>query len=305
MSDPLKIVDAHHHLWDLDKNYYPWLSDTPEPHFFLGNYDALKENFMPDDYRAETAGYTVVATVHVDAEWDRNAQVAETKWLHEVAAEHGMPNAVVGHVWLAKENCEEVLAGHFEYPMMRGVRSKPITSVTAGEKDSVKGRPGSLQDPNWLAGYALLRKYDLTYDLRVPHWHLPEAADAVAQFPETPVVLNHTGFPWDRSAEGLKAWRENMRIIAEVPHVSVKISEHGVKDAPWDDDDNRRVIREAIEIFGFDRCMFASNLPVCRLRAGFSTVVECVKSAVADATPEEREKLFSRNAAAFYRIDIG
>ena len=132
-----------------------------------------------------------------------------------------------------------------------------------------------------------------------------EAADAVAQFPETPVVLNHTGFPWDRSVEGLKAWRENMRIIAEVPHVSVKISEHGVKDAPWDDDDNRRVIREAIEIFGFDRCMFASNLPVCRLRAGFATVVECVKSAVADATPEEREKLFSRNAAAFYRIDIG
>lgn len=305
MSNNLRIVDAHHHLWDLDLNYYPWLSDTPEEHFFLGNYDALKQNFMPDDYRAETKGYDVVATVHVDAEWDRDNQVGETTWLHDVAAEHDMPDAVVGHVWLAKPNCEEVLAGHSKHPMFRGIRSKPITSLSPETAAETKGRPGSMQDPDWLAGYALLGKYNLTYDLRVPHWHLPEAAEAVAKFPETPVVLNHTGFPWDRSAEGLAAWRANMKIIADVPHVSLKISEHGVKHAPWDDDDNRRVIREAIEIFGFDRCMFASNLPVCRLRAGFSTVVECVTSAVADATTEEREKLFSKNAAAFYRIDIG
>ena len=32
-------------------------------------------------------------------------------------------------------------------------------------------------------------------------------------FPETPMVLNHTGFPWDRSPAGLRAWREAMRTI--------------------------------------------------------------------------------------------
>ena len=30
----LKIVDAHHHFWNLSENYYPWLQDTEEKHFF-------------------------------------------------------------------------------------------------------------------------------------------------------------------------------------------------------------------------------------------------------------------------------
>ena len=26
-----RIIDAHHHLWDLKLNYYPWLSDRVGP----------------------------------------------------------------------------------------------------------------------------------------------------------------------------------------------------------------------------------------------------------------------------------
>ena len=40
-----EIIDAHHHLFDLDEVYYPWLTDEPEKHFLLGNYDALKRNY--------------------------------------------------------------------------------------------------------------------------------------------------------------------------------------------------------------------------------------------------------------------
>lgn len=302
MDDDLKIVDAHHHLWDLGRNYYPWLSDRPEHEFFLGDYSAIKRDFMPEDYRRATDGYNVVATVHVEAEWDRDRQVAETEWLHEVAVESGMPNAIVGHAWLANDNCEEVLAGHAEFPLMRGIRSKP---VTASSPDKIeKGAPGTMQDPNWRAGFRLLHKYGLTYDLRVPFWHLPEAAEIATLYPETPMVLNHTGFPWDRSEDGLKAWREAMRIIAEAPQVWLKISELGLRDDPWELESNRRVVLEAIDIFGIDRCMFASNLPVCTLRADFATIVEGIATMVADFPRADREKLFSGNAARFYRLEL-
>lgn len=302
MSDTLKIVDAHHHLWDLDSNYYPWLADRPEENFFLGDYSALKRNFLPEDYRRETAGYEVVATVHVEAEWDREDQVGESRWLHRVAAESGMPNAVVGHAWLAREDCETVLAGHAALPLTRGIRSKP---VTAARPDRIeRGAPWTMQDPKWRAGFALLQRYGLTYDLRVPYWHLAEAAEIAELYPETPMVLNHTGFPWDRSEAGLKGWRESMRIIAQAPQVWLKISELGLRDQPWELESNRRVVLEAIDIFGIDRCMFASNLPVCALRASFTTVVEGIKSIVADFPRDEQEKLFSRNAAHFYRLDL-
>jgi predicted TIM-barrel fold metal-dependent hydrolase len=302
MNKPLRIVDAHHHLWDLERNYYPWLSDHPEKDFFLGDYSALKRNFLPDDYRRETAGYNVVATVHVEAEWDRNAQVAETRWLHELAAQSGMPAAIVGHAWLANDNCEEVLAGHAAFPLMRGIRSKPVTAL---RPDLIEpGRPGTMQDPKWLAGFALLHKYGLTYDLRVPFWHLHEAAEVAARYPETPMVLNHTGFPWDRSEEGLAAWRKEMRIIAKAPHVWLKISEFGLRDAPWDLEGNRRVVLDALEIFGIERCMFASNLPVAGLRAPFKTIVDGIADIVSGFSAEEQDGLFSTNAARFYRLAL-
>ena len=48
----------------------------------------------------------MIATVHVEAEWDRFNQVGETNWLTKVNAQFGMPNAIVGHVWLAAKNTD-------------------------------------------------------------------------------------------------------------------------------------------------------------------------------------------------------
>ena len=200
----LPVVDAHHHLWDLKRGRYPWLQEDYDPQsFFLGDYAALRHDFLPDDYRATSRGCNVIATVHVEAERDRSEQVAETVWLHEMNARYGMPNAVVGHAWLDRPETEERLLEHLRYPLVRGIRSKPVTSRNPGE--SVRGKPGTMQDEKWLRGLALLGKHGLSWDLRVPAWHLPEAAEVAAMFPTLPIVLNHHGFAWDRSEEGLEA----------------------------------------------------------------------------------------------------
>src|SRR5258708_39212344 len=223
--DDLPIVDAHHHLWDLQRNRYPWLSDAPKHSDFLGDSSALRRNYLPEDYRRDAAGFRVIKTVHVEAEMDRANQVGETKWLHEIHDRFGMPNAVVGHVWFVDPDCDAKLAQHCTYKLVRGIRSKPVTA--ASPRDSVRGQPGTLQDPAWRAGFALLAKHKLSWDLRVPYWHLAEAAEVAREHPDIPIVLNHTGFPWDRSAEGLAAWRAGMTALARCPNVHVKISELG------------------------------------------------------------------------------
>ncbi|MEX0760765.1 MAG: amidohydrolase family protein, partial [Tistlia sp.] len=86
--------------------------------------------------------------------------------------------------------------------------------------------------------------------------------------------------------------------------VWLKISEFGLKDQPWEYESDRRVVLEAIEIFGIERCMFASNLPVCALRADFGTIVEGVSRMTEGFSRAEREGLFSRNAARFYRLEL-
>ena len=73
--------------------------------FFLGDYTKLKKNYLPHNYLEDASDYDVVAAVHVEAEWDRNDQVGETKWLQKINKTSGMPNAIVGHVWLSAANC--------------------------------------------------------------------------------------------------------------------------------------------------------------------------------------------------------
>lgn len=299
--DDLPIIDAHHHLWDLDANYYPFLADAPEPGFFLGDYAALRHNYLPDDYRRDAANHDVVATVHCEAEWDRDDQEGETVWLEGIAARYGMPNAIVAHAWFDTPNAEAVIARQASHPMVRGIRSKPRT----GEKPGALAAdaPGTMGDPKWRAGLKLLEKYGLSYDLRVPPWHLEEAVAVVRLIPQTTVIINHTGFPWDRSPDGLVMWRRAMRAMAGEPNTVVKLSEFGLKDAPWDYDDNRRIVLETIDMFGPGRCMFASNFPVAGLRIGFDDLYNAYKRMVADFPAGERRALFHDTVARVYRIE--
>lgn len=298
--DAVTLIDAHHHLWDLSMARHPWLGAHPESQFFLGDYSPLLKNYLPADYLKDCAGHNVLATVHCEAEWDRADQVGETRWISAIHARHGFPNAIIAHAWFHTDNAAEILEQQAAFPLVRAIRSKPVTTPSPAEKPHAG--PGSMRDDNWLTGLARLERHGLSFDLRVPWWHLEEAASVAAQFPNIPMVLNHTGFPWDRSPEGLRAWRKAMEVIAAAPNMHLKISEFGLKDRPWDYESNSKVVRDALAIFGVERCMFASNFPVAGLRIGYDNLVRAVARMVED--PSARAALFWRNAARFYRLDV-
>jgi len=300
--DDIAIVDAHHHLWDLGHLPYPSLSGPPRTDFFLGDNTAIRRNYLPEDYQRDSARHNVVATVHCEAECSRDFQVQESEWIVEMNAAYGFPNAIVGHAWLDRDNSEEIIARQAAIPMVRGIRSKPVTASSQAAMSP--GAPGTMQDEKWLEGFALLEKHDLSWDLRVPTWHLEEAAEVARTFPNTRINLNHTGFPWDRSPAGLDMWRAGMHALAACPNVVTKISCLCLLDGPWLLEDNRPVVLETIDMFGIDRCMFASNFPVDGLRASYDMIYDSFKTIVADFPRDAQEKLFSKNAAAFYRIDL-
>jgi predicted TIM-barrel fold metal-dependent hydrolase len=299
-DEAVTLVDSHHHIWDLDNNYYPWLSDVPEEHFFLGDYTPLKRNYMPEDYRRDAKDHNVLMTVHCEAEWDRSDQVGETRWVTEMNRRYGFPNAIVAHAWFNTPNSAEVLAAQASFPLVRGIRSKPVTSLSPG--NMTPGAPGTMQDEAWLRGFAELERHGFSWDLRVPYWHLHEAAAVARAFPGTQIVLNHTGFPWDRSEEGLANWRRAMEVIANEPNVHLKVSEFGLRDHPWNEESNRRIVRDAISIFGITRCMFATNFPVAGLRVEYNTLVRAVKRMLSSYSAREQDRFFFGNAIDFYRL---
>ena len=67
-------------------------------------------------------------------------------------------------------------------------------------------------------------------------------------------------------------------------------------------DANAPIIRDAIAIFGTDRCMFASNYPVDRLAGAFGTIYNGFLASVTDLPQADQRKLFHDNAVRIYRL---
>ena len=297
----LPIVDAHQHFWDLERNYLPWLCDEAPIPFRYGDYAALRRNYLPLDYFRDAAGHHVVKTVYVETEWDPRDFVGETRWLQEIIAQTGYPHAIVAGARLDASEVAAVLAGHAAFPQVRGIRHKPRA---APSPDAVEvGALGSMGDPAWRRGYALLEQHGLSFDLQTPWWHLPEAAQLARDFRRTQIILNHAGLPADRSARGLAGWRAAMQTLAAEPNVAVKISGLGQPGQPWTVAANGPIVRDIIADFGVDRCMFASNFPVDSLCADFDAIFAGFKTIVADMTRGQQLSLFHDNALRFYRLD--
>ncbi|MEQ8815986.1 MAG: amidohydrolase family protein [Thalassobaculum sp.] len=295
----LPIIDAHHHFWDLGHDRYPWLEEHVIP-FRYGDYASLRRHsYLVEDFRRDHGSHNVVKSIHMEAEWDPRDPVAETRWLHELHDRTGWPHACVGQAWFGREDIAGVLAGHAGFPLVRSVRQKP---AAAKSPDAfVAGAPGSMADPAFRAGYGLLARHGLHYDLQTPWWHLGEAADLARDFPDTLIVLNHTGLPSDRSAAGMDGWREAMAAFAAQPNTAVKISGIGLPGQPWTPAAQSGVVLDTIRLFGPDRCMVASNFPVDSLCASYDEIFAGLKAITAGLPPADRRAVFHDTADRVYR----
>ena len=300
MSDNIEIIDAHHHFWDINQNYYPFLSDKIDENFFLGNYEFIRKNYLPNDYLNDSKEHNVIGTIHCEAEWDRNDQVGETRWLENLSKKNKFPNAIVAHAWFHKKNSEEIIAKQASFDMVKGIRSKPITKLSPNS-DDLTGE-GSMQDINWRNGLKLLEKYNLNYDLRIPNWHLEEAIEIVRLIPNTKVIINHAGFPWDRTKQGMEYWRKGIKLMSLEPNTFIKLSEFGVKDKDWDYSQNEQIIKELIDLFSPQRCMFASNFPVSKIKISFKDLYNNYKKIVKSFSSDEKKWLFAKTASEVYNL---
>ena len=93
-----------------------------------------------------------------------------------------------------------------------------------------------------------------------------------------------------------------MRLLAPCENISVKMSGFGALDPNCTAESLRPFIRETIELFGLQRCMFASNFPVDRVSCGFHHLWSAFMTVTEDLTEQEKSFLFHDNAVALYRL---
>ncbi len=289
MGDDLPIVDAHQHFWDPGINYHPWLCDATPIEFRYGDYSALRRRYLPADYFGDAGRHRVVKTVYVETEWDPREPLGETAWVERLRRDTGFPTVMVAQAWLDREDVAAVLERQAAHGFVRGIRHKP--------------RHGAMRDSRWRAGYARLAQHGLRFDLQAPWTELADAAALCRSFPDTPLVLNHTGLPADRSAAGIAGWKAALRALAACPNAAIKISGLGLPGARWSADANREIVLAAIEAFGTERAMFASNFPVDGLCGSFAEIYSGFREIVKDFPAPEQRRLFHDNAVRIYAME--
>ena len=294
-----QIIDAHHHLWDLDACNYPWLMAKGVKRFF-GDPAPIQKNYLVQDLREDARHYDVIASVHIQVGVAPGDEVAETAWLQRVADAEGLPSAIVAYCDLEKTNAPQVIARHLAHSRVRGIRQ--IVGRSEAE-DAATGSGGLIGQPLWIEHLELLGELGLSFDLQLVPGQVDRIAEVLSRAPDTQVALCHCGSPWDQTPAGLGAWREGLRLLASLPNVYCKISGLGMFNHTWEIDDIRPIVESCIDIFGARRSMFGSNFPVDKLHASYDKVWGAYEEIIAPLDEADKARLFCATAREFYAID--
>jgi predicted TIM-barrel fold metal-dependent hydrolase len=295
-----RIVDAHFHLWDLDENYYPWLSDGDRPSL-VKDFSTLRRNYLVADYLRDVGTLDVIAGVHIQAEHDHRDPVRETRWLQRVAddpSSRGFPHGIVANADLAGPDVASVLEQHCAFANTRGIRQAVNRYLDAPKPWD------PLLDPAWVRNFGLLARFGLSFDLQLFATQCEAAVALIRAHPTVQFVLTHAAMPFDTSAEGRALWRRSLSRYAQFPNVAIKLSGFGGYDETWNAVSIDPIVAPVIEAFGAQRCMLASNYPVERIVKPYAGIWRTFLDYFASYTAAEREQLFCANAARIYRLAL-
>lgn len=109
---------------------------------------------------------------------------------------------------------------------------------------------------------------------------------------------------WDpRDAVGEMRYVERLRRATGWPGAALKVSGLGRPGRPWTAEANREIVLTALELFGIERSMFASNFPVDGLCAGFDHIVLGCREILRGLAPREQRQFFHDNAMRIYEME--
>lgn len=311
-----RIIDAHHHLWRTGIVYQveDFWADTETGH------NIEKTVFV--DCRAE---YRPDGPEHLKCLGETEFVVEQAKRSEKGTKGEAVIAAIVSTADLTLGDAVgEVLDQHVQLGQgrFRGIR---LAAARDPNPESLM-LPGMA--PAGLYGLSTFRRgmkalgdRGLSYDAWHYHHQNREFLEMARAVPSTTMVLDHFGSPLgvgryaNQREEIYEQWKKDIKEISRCDNVVAKLGGLSMPDngfgwhqrasAPTSDEfveAQRRYFIHAIECFGPDRCMFASNFPVDKLSIAYPILFNGMKKIVAGFSDAEKDAMFYRTAARVYRI---
>ena len=277
-------IDAHQHVWDLERARYDWLGPESAPIDRTMTFAELK----PSLARAGVDATVLVQSADNDD---------DTALMLDVAAANPEIVAVVAYAPLDRP---KDAADRLE--SFRG------NSLVVGIRNLIHTIP----DPQWLLrpevdeSLGLLEDADLSFDLvSVLPEHLALVPTLVSRHERLRIVIDHLAKP-PIGLDDREPWWTLIEQAAASPTVYAKVS--GLYSATadsgsWTPDTIRPYLHRALDCFGADRLMYGGDWPISVLSGGYDRVWDGLTVLFDELSDADRARILGETATEFYRID--
>ena len=278
-SEP--ILDAHHHLWKVERGDYFWMSpDLP-----------IARDYMPEDLAPHLRQAGVTKTILVQAADTE----AETDFLLGLAEECDWIAGVCGWLDMDSDAFPARLDHYRTNPYFRSFRPM-LQDLPA---------PDWILKPRVLENLAYVAETGTVFEILTRLPQLPYAVEAIGRTPGLRGVVNHISKP-DIAGGVLEPWASQIAEFGQHPGIYCQISGLVSEADPdaWTPDDFRPYLSHVLNVFGPDRIVFGSDWPVALLAAsGYGEVINALRTVVGPhLSAAEHRKLFHDNGARLYGV---
>ncbi len=290
-----EIVDTHLHLWDLHVVRLPWV-ETATGHA----RDVLAHDHRLADFAEASRGLRVTQAVYMEVDVAEADEAKEAEYVSRLCADRQSPLvAAVISGRPAAADFAAYLDRFRENPHIKGLRQVLHTGATPAR---------FCLEADFVRGVRLLGERGLSFDLCLRNDQLEVGAELIERCPETRFVLDHCGNPHAGPSD-LDAWHRGLARIAGLRDRTVVCKVSGlygnVQATDWPAARLAPLVRTVIDLFGWDRVIFAGDWPVVNLGASYRVWVETLKQIVRTDPPAHQAKLFRENARRFYALPPG
>ena len=286
------IIDTHLHIWDINQLKY----SAFEGHSLFG------KSYLIEDYQRDSAELEIEAMVFLECYADFNDNggqyIEEIEFVEESAKRDPRIKGIVPMA-----------------PLEWGARVQPLLEQMQAKYPSVKGirrimefddDPRSLTlSPSFIEGVNLLHKFGWHFEINVNFTQMDIIRDFVQHIPDVPMILDHCGKPGIKEG-AIHQYRDDIHDLAQHPNISIKLSDLPAcaNTKSWAENDIRPYIDATVEVFGFDRTIFAGDWPICLQATSLTRWVETLDRAFAGASKTELRNFYRDNANNFYRLGL-
>ena len=281
--DDIPIIDCHVHLWDIDRPAgLSWIKKDNK---------VLNRSFLPTVHEPIAVANRVRGVVVVQA----GQSLPDNQWNLDITAHNkALYRGVVG-------NLSEVIGTP---------KFKSLFEMLCKDPRYVGYRlSGRYQEELTEALYEdlqLTAEKGKTVDFLVGEYRLNDIAAIAARLPKLRIILDHFGGVKLDGSPLDPEWAAALRVVAKQKNVFCKVSAlYGrveKQPAPKDIAFYSPVIDLVFDCFGEDRLIFGSDWPVSETSGDYASVIKLTKEYFDRKGRGVSEKLFHKNAAAFYRV---